>query len=122
MRFFHCAQSLVVLSLILVLVGPSRPAVGAPFAYTVNRRSNSVSVIDTETDSLVTTVPVGISPRGVAVHPNGKQLYISNFDSHTVTVIDAAVMLQLKRDSSRLCYMTEPRRSHDEQAGKEESA
>ena len=37
-------------------------ATGAPFAYITNSGSDSVSVIDTATNTVVKTVAVGISP------------------------------------------------------------
>ena len=43
----------------------------APFAYIANSRDNNVSVIDTATNAVVATVPVGMGPHGIAVHPAG---------------------------------------------------
>ena len=40
--------------------------------------SNTVSVIDTASNTVVTTVPVGTSPHGVAVTPDGKHVYVAN--------------------------------------------
>jgi len=66
------------------------PAEAAPFAYISN--SNSVSVIDTATHppSVVATIPVGSSSGGVAVAPDGKRVYVANFDGSLVWVIDTA--------------------------------
>jgi YVTN family beta-propeller protein len=61
-----------------------------PFAYVTNVGSNTASVIDTATNTVVATVPVGIAPFGVAVTPNGAFAYVTNFLSHTVSVIDTA--------------------------------
>ncbi len=63
-------------------------AVAAPFAYVTNFASNDVSVIDTATDTVVATIPVGSSPFGVAVNPAGTRVYVT--DSTGVSVIDAA--------------------------------
>ncbi|MGH2670667.1 MAG: beta-propeller fold lactonase family protein, partial [bacterium] len=60
------------------------------FVYVTNERSNTVSVIDTATDTLTATVLVGTAPRGVAVHPAGTFVYVANLASDTVSVIDAA--------------------------------
>ncbi len=60
----------------------------APFAYITNVDSNTVSVIDTATNAVTATVPVGASPAGVAVHPAGTRVYVTNFESSTVSVID----------------------------------
>jgi YVTN family beta-propeller protein len=39
---------------------------------------------------LTTTIPVGISPYGIAVHPKGTFVYIVNFGGNTVSVLDTA--------------------------------
>src|ERR1700731_958570 len=54
------------------------PAEAAPFAYVANVFSNTVSVIDTATNTVGATVAVGINPIGVAVTPDGKQAYVVN--------------------------------------------
>ena len=40
---------------------------GGAFAYVANQLSNTVSVIKTATNTVVTTVPVGVSPVVVAM-------------------------------------------------------
>lgn len=60
----------------------------APFAYIANYGSNTVSVIDTATYAIVTTVPVGNGPYGVAVSRMGERIYVTNRTSNDVTVID----------------------------------
>lgn len=47
-----------------------------------------VSVIDTTSNRQVVTVPVGVSPIGVAVAPNGRRVYVANSASSSVSVID----------------------------------
>ena len=49
-----------------VTVKPSSPS---PFAYITNWGSNTVSVINTATNTVTATVPVGTEPEGVAVIP-----------------------------------------------------
>ncbi len=60
------------------------------FAYIANRGGNTVSVIDTSTNSVVDTVTVGGNPRGVAVNPAGTRVYVANDSSGTVSVIDSS--------------------------------
>jgi YVTN family beta-propeller protein len=55
-----------------------------------NNNSHNVSVIDTSTNTVVTTVPVGIRPFGVAVNPAGTRAYVVNTDSSNVSVIDTS--------------------------------
>ena len=47
----------------------------APFAYVTNSHSNTVSVIDTASNTVVATVPVGNGPIAVAITPDGKHEY-----------------------------------------------
>jgi YVTN family beta-propeller protein len=41
------------------------------FTYVTNSAENTVSVIDTATNTVLTTIPVGLSPAGVAVSTGG---------------------------------------------------
>ena len=50
----------------------------APFAYVANAGDNTVSVIDTATNTVVAPIAVGSLPRGVAVTPDGKRAYVTN--------------------------------------------
>jgi len=45
-------------------------------------------VIDTATNTVTATVTVGHRPLGVAVHPEGKFVYVTNFTDNTVSIID----------------------------------
>src|SRR5271157_774445 len=57
-----------------------------PYGYIANYKDNTVSVIDTSTNTVTATVNVGILPYGVAV--TGAHLYVTNEGSNTVSVID----------------------------------
>src|SRR5205814_8582260 len=59
-------------------------------AYVTNNGSNTVSVIDTATNTVVATIPVGFRPFGVAITPDGTRAYVTNENSNTVSVIDSA--------------------------------
>lgn len=84
-------------ALVLLLVGG---AGAAPFAYITNRNSNTVSVIDTATNTVTATVNVGSYPIGVAVNPAGTLVYVANSESHTVSVLSAnSVVNQLCSES-----------------------
>jgi len=69
-------------------------AYSQPFAYVANFNGtlgNSISVIDTATNTVVgDPIPVGDNPIDVAVSPDGTTVYVSNFDSGNVSVIDAS--------------------------------
>jgi YVTN family beta-propeller protein len=75
------------------------PAEAAPFAYVTNTggcgacADGTVSVIDTATNMVGTTVVVGSFPSAVALTPDGKQAYGANEGSNKgndVSVIDTA--------------------------------
>jgi YVTN family beta-propeller protein len=51
----------------------------------------SVHVIDTATNTVTDTVPVGSFPKGIAVSPDGKKVYVTNSWNDNVSVIDTAI-------------------------------
>jgi YVTN family beta-propeller protein len=58
-------------------------------AYVTNVNSDTVSVIDTATNTVVgAPIPVGDAPGDVAVSPDGTRAYVTNVNSDTVSVID----------------------------------
>jgi len=59
-----------------------------PHIYVANTRSNPVSIIDPETDAVVTTIAVGPFPVSIAVAPNFGPAYVANSGSNSVSVID----------------------------------
>ena len=66
------------------------PSSGGYFAYIPNRSSGNVSVINTKTNEVVTTIPVGTDPIGASVSPDGRYVYISNEGSSNVSKINTA--------------------------------
>ncbi len=69
-----------------LLVTPSS-APSPPLAYVANTNSNTVSVINTGSNTLVATVGVGLFPLVVAITPDGAFAYVTNGNSFTVSVI-----------------------------------
>src|SRR5260370_20266199 len=57
-------------------------------AYIPNAGDNTVSVINTVTDKVVATIPIGAPPYGVAVSPVGGKVYITDLFANAVSVID----------------------------------
>ena len=55
-----------------------------------NHASNTTSVINTGTNHVIATIPVGNWPYGVVVTPNGEYVYVTNYNSNTVSVINTA--------------------------------
>jgi YVTN family beta-propeller protein len=62
------------------------------FAYVTIRDNNSVSVIDTVSQTIVQTVATGASPYGVAVGPDGLTVYVANNNANTVSVYAASLL------------------------------
>ncbi|MBO0759270.1 MAG: hypothetical protein J2P54_25805 [Bradyrhizobiaceae bacterium] len=62
-------------------------------AYVANDFSNTVSVVDTATNTVAATIPVGRGPVGVTVSPDGSKAYVTNHFSNTLSVIDTATTL-----------------------------
>jgi YVTN family beta-propeller protein len=60
-----------------------------PYAYVTNSGSKSVSVIDTATNNVAATIPVGTEPYGIAVSPDGMLIYVANSADTTVDIINS---------------------------------
>jgi YVTN family beta-propeller protein len=69
----------------------SEPASG-PFerAYVANTCDNTVTVIDTGTNTVVATIPVDPKPVGVAITPDGTRAYVTSAGGTSVSVIATA--------------------------------
>jgi YVTN family beta-propeller protein len=57
-------------------------------AYITNSGNGTVSAIRISSNTVVATIPVGASPQGVAVHPDGTRVYVTNGGSGSVSVVD----------------------------------
>ncbi|MEV1113506.1 YncE family protein [Actinosynnema sp. NPDC049800] len=74
--------------------GDSPYGVGVAFdgtrGYVTNVRDDTLTIIDTPTNTVDASVPVGDGPAGVVVSPSGGHVYVSNYLAGTVSVVDAA--------------------------------
>jgi YVTN family beta-propeller protein len=57
------------------------------YAYVTNGGNNAVSVINIATNTLASTVTVGVAPFAVAITPDGDYAYVTNGGSASVSVI-----------------------------------
>lgn len=82
--------SWIIFAMILLFLIPvsSNASAAVTYAYITNSNSDTVSVIDTATNTVIETVNVEERPYGVAVTPDGKRVYVANRDSDSVSVID----------------------------------
>jgi len=60
--------------------------------YVVCQGSDELRVVDIQSGKVVSAVPVGHVPRGIAWSRDGRQIYVTNAWSDTVSVIDAATL------------------------------
>jgi YVTN family beta-propeller protein len=59
--------------------------------YVANAGTNNVSVINSATDALITTISgVGASPRGLCVNPVTNKVYVTSNTDNTICVIDGS--------------------------------
>lgn len=56
-------------------------------AYVTNFNNNTVSAIDTSTNTVRATIPVGPGPNGVVVSPDSTRVYVANFSDASISVI-----------------------------------
>ncbi len=63
-------------------------AVAGGRVFVVNTPADTVDVIDARTRAIVGRVNVGIAPVGIAVRPDGKEVWVANHISDSVSVID----------------------------------
>lgn len=71
----------------LLVTGPAG-SISVNRIYVANFNSNDVSVIDGATNTVITTIPVGVNPAGVGINPLTNRIFIGNLNSDDVSVID----------------------------------
>jgi YVTN family beta-propeller protein len=54
----------------------------------VTSPEGAVTVIDTATNTVLTTIPLAMNFYGLAITPDGTRAYVSNPNNHTISVID----------------------------------
>ncbi|MSQ97146.1 MAG: hypothetical protein EXR98_21695 [Gemmataceae bacterium] len=64
-------------------------AVGGNLVFVANTPAGTVDVIDRKARKIVTRINVGVDPVSVAVRPDGKEVWVSNHVSDSVSVIDS---------------------------------
>ena len=64
--------------------------------FITNEKSNSVSVVDTDTDQVIETIMVGKTPHAIGITPNRRCAYTGNRGDNTISVIDLKSMNVVK--------------------------
>lgn len=73
--------------------GGMYPTTASPDGSTVfatDFGTSTVSFIDTDSNTITDTLPVGFSPTSACISPNGLALYVSNFNGDSVSVVDTS--------------------------------
>jgi YVTN family beta-propeller protein len=50
--------------------------------------SNTVSVINGTTNTVVANIPVGLGPNGIAYNQNNGDIYVANSVNNTISIVD----------------------------------
>ena len=89
--------TLIVTLLLAATLSGALPAAAAQL-FVTNTKSDSVSIIDTDTLEVVATIPLGKGkPNRIVFHPNGKLAWVVYDKSHDLGVIDAEARKLVKR-------------------------
>jgi PQQ-dependent catabolism-associated beta-propeller protein len=75
--------------LVFALALLAAPA-AAETVYVSNEQDNTISAIDGETLSVTATIPVGRRPRGIALSPDKRRLFVAVGDDNRIDVVDLA--------------------------------
>ena len=59
-----------------------------PLAYVADYSAGTVSVLDTGTDTVAATIPVGTKPYNIALNPSGTTAFVANSESASVSAIN----------------------------------
>ena len=79
----------VVFLLLAAILSGAGPATGATL-FVTNTKSDSASIIDTDTLEVVGTIPLGQGkPNRIVFHPDGRTAWVVYDKSHDLGVIDA---------------------------------
>ncbi|RJP81070.1 MAG: hypothetical protein C4522_06170 [Desulfobacteraceae bacterium] len=70
-----------------VILSADRIVQATTYAYIADSIANTVTVIRTSDRAIIKSIPVGNSPRGIAVSPQGNNVYVANEADGTVSVI-----------------------------------
>ncbi|OED36933.1 hypothetical protein AB833_25250 [Chromatiales bacterium (ex Bugula neritina AB1)] len=63
------------------------------YLFSAHEGSRTVKVIDFYSNSIVSSVEVGFAPQGLVVSPDGNRVYVHNYLSRSVSMIDASELM-----------------------------
>ena len=68
--------------------------------FVTNERSNDITVIDSKTLEIETTIAIGKRPRGIGLSPDRKELYVAISDENQIAVLDPESLRVLRKFQS----------------------
>ena len=78
------------LTALLILRGAFGASSREPLLYVSNEIPNTISVVSPRTNAVIATVPVGKRPRGMALSPDRRTVYVALGQDDAVGVVDVA--------------------------------
>src|SRR2546429_6573768 len=82
-----------------------------PLLYVTNEIPNTISVVSPRTNAVVATIPVGKRPRGMALSPDKRTVYVALGQDDALGVVDVA--------SGQMTRTIPANRSEERRVGKE---
>ncbi len=58
--------------------------------YITNRLSSEISILDTSSNTVVATIPIGSGPQGITIKQDSSRAYTADSDSDWISVVDLA--------------------------------
>src|SRR2546422_6489949 len=74
----------------LILLGAFGASSREPLLYVSNEIPNTISVVSPRTNAVIATVPVGKRPRGMALSPDRRTVYVALGQDDALGVVDVA--------------------------------
>lgn len=83
------------------------PQLKSLMIYVTQERSDNVTVINRNTDQIVSSIAVGRKPRGIAIHSGINRVYVANSEEDTISIIDTQTNRVLNKINTRLASQPE---------------
>src|SRR6266571_5451656 len=87
-----------VVLVLLTSMAVLQPAFAEPTyrAFVTNENDGTLSVLDTRSGTVETTVPVGKRPRGIGFTPDHSQIYVAIGEENAIAVVDIRTLQVVK--------------------------
>ncbi len=83
-RIRYCRSA----ALLAVLLAPASAPASAATLFVTSERDNTVTVLDSKTMAIENVIPVGARPRGIAITPDHREIFVCIGDDDRLDVID----------------------------------